>query len=194
MSFRQGWRPGEQEEQGQLGQFQRHVVGGGGNHLGGRRGRVRRWFNGPTDPLQREEFRLESARKFVGAKIGGPGSRGGWGQLGQFQGHVVGGGGKNLGGRRGGVRRGVNGPGDHPLKRNTGQDCNPPPPTQVVTRLPPPPATCRWNWPNWPYPRGKVRAGGGVTCGRAPWTDVSRREGAGLGMLRPTVPCWPRHR
>ena len=56
----------------------------------------------------------------------------------------------------------------------------------MVTRSPPPPATCRWNWPNWPYPRGKVRAGGGVTCGRAPWTDVSRREGAGLGMLRPT--------
>ena len=73
----------------------------------------------PT-PCRERNSGSKEPRKFVGTKISGPGSRGGWGQLGQFQGHIVGGGGKNLGGRRGGVRRGVNGPGDHPLKRNTG--------------------------------------------------------------------------
>ena len=61
VSFRQDQRPGEQEEQGQLGQFQRHMVGGGVNHLGGRRGMVGCGFSCPRDPCGEEySFRLDS--------------------------------------------------------------------------------------------------------------------------------------
>ena len=51
-----------------------------------------------------------------------PGEEGGWGQLGQFQRHLVGGGVNHLGGRWGGVGCGFSGPGDPCGERNTGLD------------------------------------------------------------------------
>ena len=44
-----------------MGQFRRHVVGGGGNYQGGRRGVVRRWVDGPGNPLKRENHRVQPA-------------------------------------------------------------------------------------------------------------------------------------
>ena len=39
-----------------MGQFQRHVVGDGINHLGGRRGGVGRGFSSPGDPCRKKRL------------------------------------------------------------------------------------------------------------------------------------------
>ena len=62
--------PGEEGGWGQLGQFQRHVVGGGVNHLGGRRGGVVCGFSGRGDPCGERNTAFDSLWWCFGGEIG----------------------------------------------------------------------------------------------------------------------------
>ena len=78
---------------------------------------------GPVDELRiserEEEHTQATSQSFL---LDRPGEEGGWGQLGQFQRHMVGGGVNHLGGRRGGAGCGFSGPGDPCGERNTAFD------------------------------------------------------------------------
>ena len=63
--------PGEEGGWGQLGQFQRHMVGGGVNHLGGRRGGVGCGFGGPGDPCGERNTAFDSTLLSSGGVLEG---------------------------------------------------------------------------------------------------------------------------
>ena len=69
--------PGEEGGLGQLGQFQRHVVGGGVNHLGGRRGGVGCGFSGPGDPCGERNTAFDSTLLSSGSVLEGKSGGGG---------------------------------------------------------------------------------------------------------------------
>ena len=61
----------------QLGQFQRHMVGGGVDHLGGRRGGVGCGFGGPGDPCGERNTAFDSTLLSSGGVLEGKQGGGG---------------------------------------------------------------------------------------------------------------------
>ena len=64
-------RPGEEGGWGRLGQLPRHVVGGGVNHLGGRRGGVGCGFSDPGDPCRERNTAFDSTVLTSGSVLEG---------------------------------------------------------------------------------------------------------------------------